>query len=251
MELSLGTNDLLSHVIKIGIDTYPQINIAIEQTKLSVFADEARNRWPQLFNRLEASSTEFVMHKVVRQTDTQPPVTHPTLALSPRGPIFICPLLAPPPVGPTGFDEDEYMELFPDLRDTFLRSVGGPDCLRIGLVRELIFDTGQARCFEILTSSTTFQEAELIGAKGIHVFRDKECNVRITVDTVEIGRATQLPVGKTVTEQHAHGLAVSLDVNNHRLRALEETDIENVLTRARGFWPEQLLQYLNSLGDSI
>lgn len=247
--LSLGPDDLISHVIKIGIDTYPSIQIPDVQTKLSVFADEWRRRWPALFDKLETSSSEFVITKVFRApTDSRPTATAPTFVLTPRGPVFIRPILIPPPIGEVG-TEEEYIELFPDLRETFLRSVGGPDCLRIGLVRELLFDTGQTACYGLLTPEASFAEATLIGGKGIYVYRDDNCNVRITLDAVEIGRTTQLPIGQTVTQPQSHGLTVILDVNNHQLRALSDADMEQVLDRARSLWPAPLLEYINALGD--
>ncbi len=248
--LSLGTDDLISHVIKIGIDAFPPIQIPDEQTKLSVFADEVRNRWPELFDKLEASSSEFVLSKVFRApTDSRTTATVPTFVLTPRGPVFIKPLLLPPPGGEVG-TEQEYMELFPDLRDTFLRSVGGRDCLRIGLVRELLFGTGQTACYGLLTPEASFAEATLTGGKGIYVYRDDNCNVRITLDAVEIGRTTQLQIGQTVRQPQGHGLTVILDVNNHKLGALSDADMEGVLDHARSLWPDQLLEYINRLGDS-
>lgn len=249
--LSLGTSDLLSHVIKIGIDTYPPIQISIEQTKLGTFADEARNRWPQLFDKLESSSSEFIMSKVFRgRHDSGGTTAYPTFVLAPRGPVFAYPLLLPPPIGATGSSEDEYMELFPDLRDTFLRSVGGRDCLRIGLVRELLFNTGETSCMGLLARETSFANADLRGGKCLYLYRDDRCNVRITIEPGEIGTTTQLPVGQTVTQKKGQGLKVELDVNNLQLHALDEAEIEDVLTRARGLWPGRLLEYLNSLGEA-
>lgn len=246
--LSLGTEDLLLHVLKIGIDTYPPVQIPTEQTKLGAFADEARNQWPELFDKLESSSSEFVMSKVFHGPKGSGPVgAARTFVLTPRGPGFICPLILPPPVGNTGRSEDEYLELFPDLRATFLRSVGGRDCIRIGLVREMWFNTGQTACTELLVPEKSFAEADLEGGKCLYVYRDKKCNVRITIEPGQIGRAIQLAVGKTVTETQAQGLKVELDVNNHELRALSDDDMEGVLSRGRSLWPDLLLKYLNTL----
>ena len=48
----------------------------------------------------------------------------------------------------------------------------------------------------------------------------------------------------------ALGLAVVLDVNNHELRALENAEMEAVLEFAGSLWPDQMLEYINELGDS-
>ena len=61
----------------------------------------------------------------------------------------------------------------------------------------------------------------------------------------QIQMTTQLPVGTKVEQQTGYGLRVVLDVNNWEIRPLEDSDIEEVLTRATGLWPAQLLEYLN------
>jgi hypothetical protein len=35
-----------------------------------------------------------------------------------------------------------------------------------------------------------------------------------------------------------------LDINNTEVKPLQETDIEDVVTRADGFWPQKVVQYL-------
>lgn len=248
--LQLTTNDIIQHVVKIGIDTYPPVDIAVEQTKLGVFSDEVRSRWPELFDRMESSSTDFVISKAFRaKSDSRTTAMAPTFGLTPRGPVFIAPLQLPPPMGEVG-SEDEYMDLFPELRQTFLSSVGGRDCLRIGFVRELVFDTGQVPCHGLLCQQESFAGAQLKGTKSLCGYRDEQCNVRITIESAEIARTTRLPIGQSVTQEQGHGLKVELDVNNHELRALDEGDMETVLSRARALWPEALLEYLNSLGAS-
>ena len=244
--LSLGTNDLYSHVIKIGVDVYPPIQIPKEQTKLSVFADGARNRWPTLFDKVEASSSEFIMSKVFRAHDSEATTAYPTFVLTPRGPVFACPLLIPPPMGETG-SENEYMELLPDIRDTFLRSVGGRNCLRIGFIRELLFNTGQTSCTGLLTRETTFAGAHLKRGNCLYVYQDDTCNVRITIEPGEIARTTQLSIGHAVSQDEGYGLKIALDVNNHQLHTLTETEMEEILARAGSLWPDQLLEYINAM----
>lgn len=56
---------------------------------------------------------------------------------------------------------------------------------------------------------------------------------------------TQLPVGKKVEEPVGFGIKVTLDINNTELRELGDADIEEILERAVGFWPDELLKYLS------
>lgn len=243
----ISINDLKHHVIKIGLDAYPPVVIPIERTKLGVLGEEYCRRWPDLFERLEASSTEFSISKTYgAEADPRLRVTIPTFVLVDRGPVFVAPLLLAPPGGKIG-DEDKFLEVFPLLLETFRGAVGGRDFLRIGLVRELVFDTGKTPCAGMLIEQHDFAGATLIGEQGLFTYRDKECNVRITIQPVQIATMTRLPVGGQVTQGHNHGLKVNIDVNNHQLRALGEADMNNVLERARSLWPEPLLQFLNAL----
>ena len=58
---------------------------------------------------------------------------------------------------------------------------------------------------------------------------------------------TQLPVGKKIEEPVGFGLKVKLDINNAEVLVLQDADIEEVLDRAVGFWPDQLLEYLSGM----
>ena len=249
----ISTNDLIGHFIKLGMDIYPPIAIPMERTKLSVFGDEACSRWPSLFDKVEAGSTEFSMSKAFSaETDPRVTATVRTFALTDRGPVFIAPILLLPPGGQVG-SEEEFMDRFPEVRSAFLRSVGGRDCLRIGLIRELVFTTGQTSCTDLLTSQTSFAEASLIGGKNLLLYRDDLCNVRITLEPVQLGATTRLAIGQEVREERGNGLKVQLDVNNHGLdglRALEDADMQQVFDRATSLWPDELLEYINALRSS-
>jgi hypothetical protein len=243
MELSVGLDDLQLHVVKFGIDLYPPLEIASERTRLNLFYEEASQRWPELFEQLLSSNTQFEIAKGFGSPpSTRAKIT--TFMLTPRGPVFIFPLALPPPVGATGL-EGAYFDRFAAVRALFSGALPGRKCLRIGLVREIIFATGATGCHALLTPVSKFAGAELSGGECLLLYRDAKCNVRIKLQPVEAVRTTQLPVGTRISEPAGHALRVELDVNNVEVRPLEDADIEEVLTRARSLWPDALLEYLN------
>jgi hypothetical protein len=159
-----------------------------------------------------------------------------------RGPVFIFPLRLPE-VGDTGLAE-RFVEQFHHVRRIFFRLLPGRKMLRVGLVRELVFNTGTTLPTEVLTSQSEFAGARLVGGGCEFVYRDDHCNVGLKFATAEITKSTQLPIGQTLTESGGHALLVQLDVNNHEIRPLEDADINGIIERANVLWPDKLLQFL-------
>ncbi len=242
----LSVSDLLHHVVKFGIDVYPPIEIESERTRLNMFYEEARTRWGDLFEKLVASDTEFRISKEFSERPgRRPSVPVETFVLTPRGPVFVVPVLLPPPVKFTGF-EAKVVELFHEVRALLFEALAQKrECLRVGMVRELIFDTGGAKCQRLVGDERTFGGAPLIGGKRFLVFRDAKCNLRIEFEPVEISKTIQLPIGTNVQQHAGFGVRVLLDVNNAEVRPLADADINEVLERANSVWPDELLKYIN------
>lgn len=242
MELVL--DDLVHHVVKYGFDVYPQIEIPLERTHLSIFYEEARERFGALFDQLLASDTEFRISKEFRSS-AQPgagALRVDTFAITNRGPVLTFPICLPEPVGATGIEE-QIPEAFDTLRKLFFAALPDRKTMRIGLIRDLLFSTGQAPCTALLSGKPEFAGAKLQRGKSLLVFRDDICNVHLEFEPGELMKRTRLPVGTEIHERHSFVLHVTLDVNNHQLRPLEEADIVQVLERAASIWPQQLLEY--------
>lgn len=248
--LSLTTEDVVGHVVKLGMDIYPPIQIPTQRTKLNIFYEEVRSRHATLFDKLIVSDTEFVISKEFRsQTQADARATIQTFALTPRGPVFTFPLVIPAPIDATGLEE-QHLELFDELRKAFFVAIPGLDCLRLGLIRELVFSTGQTTGHSLIGRQSSFAGATLAGSEITRVYRDDKFNHKLSIATVEMRRQTKLVTGQTVQEPVGFGITVALDVNNHVLRPLEETDMTEVIERANSLWPEELLGYLGGEGGS-
>lgn len=243
--VSLSLDDLAHHVVKFGIDIYPPVDLSNERTRLNMFSEAVCDRWPELYERLVVSDREFSISKSFArgQARTDPTLEVNTFVITNRGPVFIFPLLLPDPVGATGL-EGSFLDLIKEIRQLLFQALLERKIMRVGLVRDLVFMTGSSPCLDILAKQATFAKAELISGRSIRSYRDERCNVRITIDTVELMKTTQMPVGKRVEEPVGAGLRVALDVNNTEVRPMAEADIEEVVERAVSLWPEQLLEYI-------
>lgn len=247
--LSLSISDLFLHVVKLGLDIYPLVEIADERTRLNMFYEETRQRWHKLADRVNASDTDFRISKEFRQTAEVPgpALPHETFVLAKRGPVFIFPLMLPPPIGHTNLEES-YLDDFKQLLDLFLEVVPNRKVMRVGLVRDLIFQTGQSRCERYISDQGTFANADLAGGQLQFNYRDAKHNHNIRVQPVALMRTTRLPVGAAFNENTGYGMHVHFDVNNSDLQQpLGPGDIQQVLERATTLWPDVLLKYLREL----
>ena len=244
--LNLNQDDLCHHVATFGIDIYPPVEIPNERTRLNMFYEEASRRWEGLYERIEASSTEFKISKTFRARAGAGGGSQPfdTFILTSRGPVFQFPLILPDPVGDTGLGKD-YVQKFQQVRNLFLSALPDRKIMRVGLIRDLVFGTGALSTHGMLTSQASFAGTDLVGGKCRFSHRDPKCNVHVELEAVDLMKTTQLPVGTRVTESAGHGLRVQLDVNNAEIRELKDADIEEVLERATSLWPGELLEYLS------
>lgn len=239
----LTIDDLFQHSIRIGIDIHPSIELASERTKLGIFYEEVRAACPRLADKVISSDTEFALIKTFSANQGNAKANVPVFVMTGRGPVFRFPLLLPPPIGETELEET-WEEDFNTMKQIFARAIPGRIHLRCGLVRELLFVTGQDRCDEFISSVSSFAGADLIGGESIRLFRDDKYNNRIKLETFEIESKQQLAVGTTVREDMGFGLKVELDVNNHDLHALNDDEVAEILERACSLWPDMLLEYL-------
>lgn len=247
--VSLTTNDLCHHVVTFGMDIWRPVDLPNEQTRMNMFFEEAKQQRGNLFDQLIISSTEFRISKKFRKRDDleRPSYQFDTFALTDRGPVFIFPLMLPPPIGDTNLEES-YLDDFNHLRGLFFDAIPQRAVMRVGLVRDLVFSTGSNKREGLLTGQTSFAKAALVGGSSIHKYRNEKCNHNILVEPVTFTRTTRLGVGATVNEPTGYGVHVRLDVNNAEVRQpLQETDIRGVLERATSLWPNELLEYLEVL----
>ena len=248
--LRFNKSDVQLHVARYGIDTYPQIVPKDERTRLNMFFEEAARRWPDLFGDLSSGETSFKISKRFGAPPGTPGVSFnvDTFVLIPRGPVFAFPLCFPE-LGPTKSGanelEENHREVFGQVRELFFSAIGERKTMRLGLIREIVLQTGDEQCTQVLAQETEFAKAKLTGGSARFTYHDEMCNIHVVLEPVQAHKNAQLATGATVREAAGYGLRVMLDVNNRVSGELKDADIEQVLDRADSLWPDKLLEYLN------
>lgn len=236
---ALSTSDIRDHVLTFGIDAYPPIELSQTRTRLNMFYEEARSQKGDLFDQLVTGESVFRISKTFGQR------TIDTFVLTARGPVFTLPLQCFPD-GAFLMDAESALDSFRTLRSLFFSTVA-PDgkIMRMGMVRKLFFETGSEPSLSLITAHESFANAGAIGAQCVTTFRDAKCNIGITLVAGQMQKTVRTPIVPPQTEHAQFGLHVQLDVNNAEIRPQSETDIEEVLTRGAGLWPDKLLGFVN------
>ena len=244
-DFQLSLNDVLNHVVTIGLDVYPPIEMKDERTRLNMFYEDACERWQDLYEQMTVGESEFKISKLFRKKPGVQGPTHlfDTFVLTQRGPVFIFPLRLPDPVGFTNW-EGRFREIFSKVRSTFWSLLPGHTIIKAGLVREVIFSVGDTDCTFLVSTRSNWLGSQLKGGQRLVHYRDEKYNIRLELSPGKIGKTTVLPVGTKVEQPVGFGLKVRLDVNNAEVRPLQDADIEEVIDRALAFWPDELLEYI-------
>lgn len=242
-ELRLTLDDIHQYLLRFGLDLFPPLELANEQFRAQSLYRALVESWPQFFAKLSLSAGEFVISRRFPVGSAEAEV--PAFTYTPRGPVVVMPIKLAGYSVP-GSDEHKLVADFQNILGIIRNVFPGREVLRIGLVRELVFSTGETRADPVLLPvSDEFGGARFIGGESQLVFRDSICNIRVHLKPGEIRQRLESPIGIARENHLAFGLNVEFDVNNVEMRPLQDADIAQVLERAKSLWPGALLDYLN------
>lgn len=243
---SVSPDDLEQHIVKFGVDLFPPLDVRDETTRANELFRELNTNWPTYFQELtfRPQSNEYGVWSTYEFPRGKARI--PSLTFVPRGVVFTFPERLQPPLGDWRHQES-YEELFLVALNQVTRVFPGRDVLRVGLIRELLFNVGQTPSGAYISSRFgEFPGAEPRGGEVLLTFQDDQCNIRVKITTVEIRRQAQLPAtGQVMREELEFGLSVNFDVNNKEMRPQGPEQIRDTIIRAGSFWPKQLLEFLN------
>jgi hypothetical protein len=239
--------DIVQHTVKYGVDIRPTILVNQEKTRLQDYCNWLTTEFPQLFETLLIGPNEFRIQKKFL-VGSKLRLELPTLTLTPRGPLFIVPIKMQA--------EENYVEEFAiHDRDHIFRCALGKlrgifvngKVLRVGVIHELIFDTGATSSVD-LVSSMLAKEVWKRGIKNIRLHLenprdDKNINVDITPALQQ--RVEKIPTG-LVEQNVGYGINVKLDINNTDMtRNLENEEVSDILAFAEDYMKTELIKFLN------
>ncbi len=242
--LTITLDDLQQHVVRYGLDVLPPIDVRNETTRAHDLFRSFQERWSQFYQEFSFRPQSGELAILAAYGSNRGVVKIPTFTLTRRGPVLRFPLRLQD-LG--DFNQDQ------DLDEVFRGSLGltrktfpGLQIYRVGLVRELVFGTGQTPSIPYLSSRVgTFPGAAPRGGQILVAFRDSLCNIRVKVQTIEMRRVTRTPTVHLLSDQPEYGLQVEFDVNNVEMKPQSDADLESTLQRAHSLWPKELLRFIN------
>ncbi|MBN2183344.1 MAG: hypothetical protein JW715_15650 [Sedimentisphaerales bacterium] len=235
------------HTIKVGVDIRPVIEPKLDRVKLFDVGQKLVDKYPNLFESLVQSPTEFLIRKKF-VFPGKGEVDLPTLAITPRGVVFIFPQRL------SLFQEEIQLNNIDDVSldglKIFRGSFAGKMFCRVGLVNEYIFDTGQIESTELVCSRFTKVKVPQNGEIVLNINRpDDDYNKKIQLKPVQkIERDPNIP---GVDQVSSYGVQVVVDFNNRDMsNDLDENHILGILHKGKQYNNNELYDFLNgSFGE--
>ena len=230
------------HTIKVGVDIRPVIECKLDRVKLFDVGQKLVDNYPNLFESLVQSPTEFLIRKKFifpgkGEADL------PTLAITPRGVVFIFPQIL------SMFQEEITLNSIDDVSldglKIFRGSFPGKIICRVGLVNEYIFNTGPMDSTKLICSRFTKVNVPHNGEIFLSINRpDDDYNRKIQLKAVQkIEKNPDIP---SVDQVQSYGVQVIVDFNNRDMsKDLDDDRILGVLHKARQFNDKELYDFLN------
>lgn len=247
-ELQVSFGDLKEHIIKFGLDMYPPLDLRSEATRAQDLFLQLQSKWPDYYQEQNFTpmANEFGIFATY-DVGVRDKAKVPTLLFMPRGPVFTFPVRFLVSSADQNYGSTNPRKLFDGGVEVLRNIFPGLSCLRIGLVRELIFSTGNTPAAPFISSRFgTFPSTTPKGGNALASFVDDRCNVRVNMEPIEIHRRQGSPAMKNViSDQVEYAIRVRLDVNNNEMKPQSDDDIDMTLQRAEEIWPDQLINFLN------
>jgi hypothetical protein len=246
MNYQFSTDNISQHIVKYGVDVRPVLAPETDRAKLQDYGNWLVEQFPEVFETLLSGPRQLQVQRTFILPDAKR-VELPTFVLTPRGPVFTFPerLYIDQPHEISIEDKDKvFRKVFDELRTRFAdRTVP-----RMGVIHELVFDTGYVNSLEIVASSLKND-----------VWREKAKNLRLFIEAPTEGKNVNIEIRPTFLqrsgphpappgpEDSQFGIIVNVDVNNQQVAGdLTKAEINDILVFAGDFVPEGLISFLNN-----
>jgi len=234
------------HVVKYGVHLQPGISLADEKTKLQDYCNWLIKHIPEAFETLLSGPNQLRVQKNFALANKRR-VDMPTFILTSRGPFFTFPeriYIDQPQDVNLGDKNRIFRKAFDEMRSRFSDRIVG----RVGVIHELVFDTGQFNSLEIIASNLKSDVwKEKIRNLNMHLEMPREGkNINIDIKPTQVmhgrGGAVNLPERETM-----YGIIVNVDINNRQIKGdLPKSEVNDILAFAADYVPDELIRFLNN-----
>ncbi|MBM4028495.1 MAG: hypothetical protein FJ280_24340 [Planctomycetes bacterium] len=246
MNYQFDKERMSQHVVKYGVDMRPTLAPEQDRTKLQDYGNWLVEQFPEVFETLLVGPRELRVQRTFLLPNAKR-IELPTFVLTNRGPVFTFPdrLYVDRPHELAILEKDKiFRRTFDELRSRF------PDRTvpRVGVVHEIVFDTGFLNSLEIVASNLK-SELWREKAQNIRILLEAptdDKNVNIEIRPTHLQR-TGLPADQVAHEDMKFGVIVNVDINNRRITGdLTKAEISDILAFASDYVPEELIRFLNN-----
>lgn len=246
MNYQFDIEQISQHVVKYGVQIQPGIGLADEKTKLQDYCNWLIEQAPEAFETLLSGPNQLRVQKSFVLSNNRR-VDMPTFVLTARGPLFAFPeriYIDQPQDVDLGDKDRIFRKALDELRSRF------PDraVRRVGVIHELVFDTGQFNSLEIIASNLKSD-----------IWRERLANINIHLETPQQDKNINLDIRPThvmrsrgniadMPDQNTmFGIIVNIEINNRQVKGdLSKSEVNDILTCAADYVLDQLIKFLNN-----
>jgi hypothetical protein len=246
MNYQFDTEHISQHIVKFGVHIQPTISPKDDKTKLQDYCNWLIGQFPEVFETLVVGPNQLQVQKVFILAGSKR-LELPTFVLTVRGPVFTLPqrVFIDQVHDLDIADKDKiFRRALDELRARF----SDRKILRVGMVHEFVFDTGQINSLEIIASNLKND-----------IWREAAKNLRILLEMPKEGKNINLEIrptyvsraptsGENVPIQDVRfGIIVNADINNQQIKGdLTKAEINDILAFTNDYVPEELIKFLNN-----
>jgi hypothetical protein len=246
MNYQFDTEHISQHIVKFGVHIQPPISPKDDKTKLQDYCNWLIGQFPETFETLVVGPNQLQVQKVFTLAGGKR-LELPTFVLTIRGPVFTLPQRVF--IDQThDLDIEDKDKIFRRALDELRSRFSDRKVLRVGVVHEFVFDTGQINSLEIIASNLKND-----------LWREAIKNLRILLEMPKEGKNINLEIRPTYVSRAAisgenvpiqdvkFGVIVNVDINNQQIRDdLTKAEINDILTFANDYVPEEMIKFLNN-----
>lgn len=233
------------HIIKYGVHIQPATTLKDDKTKLQDYCNWLIEQFPEAFETLLLGPAQLRMQKSFLLANNKRAELS-TFVLTSTGPVFTFPqrLFIDQPQDLDISEKDRiFRKSLDELRGKFLdRKI-----LRVGVVHELVFDTGTVDSVEIIASNLKNE-----------IWREQIKNLRLLLETPRQDKNINLEIKPTYlrragpapdvsAEDMRFGIIVNVDINNRQIKdSLTKAQVNDILAFANDYIADELIRFLNN-----
>jgi hypothetical protein len=253
MNYQFSLENISQHVVKFGVDIRPAISAADDKAKLQDYCNRLIELFPQAFETIVSGPKRLQVQKTFALAGNKR-IELPTFIMTERGPVFTFPkrMLINEV---QDIDIPEKDKIFRRALENLRKIFADRKIPRVGVVNELVFDTGDIDSAQILASSL---KNDVWRDKLKHLTirlqmptQDKNINLQIQPTHAKRSGTPALrqeDAGATADSGNIRfGLLINVDINNLKgTDNLTSAEINDILAFANDYVPDELIRFLNN-----